>query len=100
MPQYEVTYTATYTVDATDEDDAVDAAIYEHEENPDGSWDAQEAPVITNEPDAETLGQELDRWQLIARDLILELERNHLPTLPWVQQVRAELRAMPEMNLR
>lgn len=48
----------------------------------------------------EQLGQELDRWQLIARDLIEELQ-NHVAKeemLEWIHEVAEELSLMPEMR--
>lgn len=53
-------------------------------------------------PDNEDLGQELDRWQLIARDLILDWAGNpeavyHLPR--WVWDIWEELAEMPEMRI-
>jgi hypothetical protein len=48
------------------------------------------------------LGQELDRWQLIARDLILELNGGFtiLKGQPdWVVKIWEELAEMPEMRI-
>lgn len=42
--KYEVRYEATYWVEANDEDEAIDLAIEQHSENPDGSWDAVRDP--------------------------------------------------------
>ena len=50
----------------------------------------------------EELGQELDRWQLIARDLVLELNGGFtiLKGQPdWVVKVWEELAEMPEMRI-
>lgn len=38
---YMVTYSATYWVTAETEDEAVEMAIEEHEDMPDGDWEAQ-----------------------------------------------------------
>jgi hypothetical protein len=42
--QYQVTYTAVYYVDAKDEDEALDLAIEQHSELPDGGWEAIRDP--------------------------------------------------------
>lgn len=50
----------------------------------------------------EDLGQELDRWQLIARDLILDWagKPEAVYDLPrWVWDVWEELAEMPEMRI-
>jgi hypothetical protein len=50
----------------------------------------------------EQLGQELDRWQIIARDLILELMNDKPERLPenyWVKAIWEELAEMPEMRI-
>lgn len=51
----------------------------------------------------EELGQELDRWQLIARDLIEELsdllQHKGLPLPEWAKDVWEELAEMPEMRI-
>lgn len=48
----------------------------------------------------EELGQELDRWQLIARDLIHELAVFYGGELPEFEYgVYEELKAMPEMKI-
>lgn len=39
MAKYEVIYTATYWVEAEDEDEAEDLAIEQHEDLPDGVWE-------------------------------------------------------------
>lgn len=44
MPKYEVTYTATYWVEADNPEEAVERAIEVHEDLPDGYWE----PVLTN----------------------------------------------------
>jgi len=41
---YQVEYSATYWVRADNEDDAIDLAIEQHSEGPDGSWDAMLEP--------------------------------------------------------
>ena len=47
--------------------------------------------------DREELGQELDRWQIIARDLIQDfVEKETAPE--WVQKVAHELEQMKEMR--
>ena len=45
----------------------------------------------------ERLGQELDRWQLIARDLIGELTIEQVEQ-PWIFDIENELDNMPEIN--
>jgi hypothetical protein len=50
----------------------------------------------------EDLGQELDRWQLIARDLIKEITNNRPQVLregDWIKKVWDELAEMPEMRI-
>lgn len=49
----------------------------------------------------EQLGQQLDRWQLIARDLI-ELLAQQAPEAitEFEQSIYAELKAMPEIHAR
>ena len=50
----------------------------------------------------EDLGQELDRWQLIARDLILEWSggAERVYNLPrWTWDIWEELAEMPEMRI-
>jgi len=42
--QYQVRYEATYYVEATDEDHAIDLAVEQHSNNPDGSWEAVRDP--------------------------------------------------------
>lgn len=42
MNRYRVDYTASYWVDADNEDDAIELAIQEHFEMPDGDWEAVE----------------------------------------------------------
>jgi hypothetical protein len=42
--QYQVTYQATYYVDAKDEDEALDLAIEQHSDGPDGCWEAIRDP--------------------------------------------------------
>jgi len=41
---YQVEYSATYWVRADNEDDAIDLAIEQHSDGPDGSWDAMLEP--------------------------------------------------------
>jgi hypothetical protein len=41
---YQVEYSATYWVRADNEDDAIELAIEQHSEGPDGSWDAMLEP--------------------------------------------------------
>ena len=41
---YQVEYSATYWVRAENEDDAIDLAIEQHSDGPDGSWDAMLEP--------------------------------------------------------
>ena len=38
---YKVTYEATYWVEAENEDEAIENAIYVHEDLPDGDWNAE-----------------------------------------------------------
>lgn len=47
----------------------------------------------------ERLGQELDRWQLIARDLIGELTIKQVEQ-PWISDIDDELNGMPEIRPR
>lgn len=49
--------------------------------------------IATNE----RLGQELDRWQLIARDLIGELTISQVQQ-PWIFDIENELNTMPEIR--
>ncbi len=42
MKRYRVDYSASYWVEAKDEDEAIELAIYEHEDMPDGDWEAVE----------------------------------------------------------
>jgi hypothetical protein len=41
MAQYEVSYTAFYYVEADNESEAIELAIEQHEDNPDGSWEIE-----------------------------------------------------------
>ena len=41
MASWQVTYEATYWVEATTEEEAIDLAIDKHSELPDGDWSAQ-----------------------------------------------------------
>lgn len=43
---YEVSYTAYYYVEAEDTDEAIDLAIEEHENNPDGSWEIESVEEV------------------------------------------------------
>ena len=45
----------------------------------------------------EQLGQELDRWQLIARDLIGELTIKQVQQ-PWIFEIENQLNTMPEIR--
>ena len=45
--KYQVTYEATYYVDAKDEDDAIYKAIELHSEDPDGNWEAVRDPYAS-----------------------------------------------------
>ena len=42
MKRYRVDYSASYWVEAENEDEAIEFAIYEHEDMPDGDWEAVE----------------------------------------------------------
>lgn len=42
MKTYIVNYTATYEVEAENEDEAIALAILEHEDMPDGDWEVNE----------------------------------------------------------
>ena len=42
MKKYRIDYTASYWVEAEDEDEAIELAILEHEDMPDGDWEATE----------------------------------------------------------
>jgi hypothetical protein len=44
---YQVTYEATYYVRANDEDEAIELAIEQHNDGPDGSWEAQLEPYVS-----------------------------------------------------
>jgi uncharacterized protein (UPF0212 family) len=55
MKSYQVTYSATYWVNATSEDEAVELAIQEHEKLPDGDWEAMIDPYDSN--NFNTLGE-------------------------------------------
>jgi hypothetical protein len=41
VSKYEVSYTAFYYVEADSEAEAIEAAMWEHEDNPDGSWEIE-----------------------------------------------------------
>jgi hypothetical protein len=41
MASWQVTYEATYWVEATTEEEAIDLAIDKHSELPDGDWSAE-----------------------------------------------------------
>ena len=45
--KYQVRYEATYYVDATDEDHAIDLAVEQHSQLPDGSWEAVRDPYAS-----------------------------------------------------
>jgi hypothetical protein len=47
----------------------------------------------------ETLGQELDRWQIIARDLLGYIHPSTIEADPFLIMVHKELAEMPEMHL-
>ncbi len=49
MKRYRVDYTASYWVEALDEDEAIDLAIEEHSKLPDGDWEAVEIVDGTTE---------------------------------------------------
>ncbi len=55
MKSYEVTYVATYYVNATNEDEAIELAIEQHEQLPDGQWEAIIDPYDSN--NFNTLGE-------------------------------------------
>lgn len=44
---YQVEYSATYYVRASNEDEAIDLAIEQHSDGPDGSWEAQLEPYVS-----------------------------------------------------
>ena len=44
---YQVTYEATYYVRASNEDEAIELAIEQHSDGPDGSWEAQLEPYVS-----------------------------------------------------
>ena len=48
MKTYQVEYTATYWVEANDEDEAIELAILQHEDLPDGDWNAMIDPYDSN----------------------------------------------------
>lgn len=52
---YQVEYTATYWVEAESEDEAIELAIYEHEDLPNGDWNAFVDPY--NSDNFNTLGE-------------------------------------------
>ena len=41
MASWQVEYSATYWVEAETEDEAIDLAMEQHSEMPDGSWEAE-----------------------------------------------------------
>ena len=45
--KYQITYTAVYYVDADNEDNALDLAMEQHSELPDGSWEAVRDPYAS-----------------------------------------------------
>ena len=52
---WQVEYSATYWVEATNEDEAIEKAIEEHADLPDGSWEAMIDPYDSN--NFNTLGE-------------------------------------------
>ena len=48
MKTYQVEYNATYWVEATSIEDAIDKAILVHEDMPDGDWQAMIDPYDSN----------------------------------------------------
>ena len=52
---YQVSYNATYWVDAESEEQAIELAIAEHEDMPNGDWDAMIDPYDSN--NFNTLGE-------------------------------------------
>ena len=55
MKSYQVEYNATYWVDAESEEEAIELAIQEHEDLPDGDWNAFVDPYNSN--NFNTLGE-------------------------------------------
>ena len=55
MKSYQVEYNATYWVDAETEEEAIELAILEHENLPDGDWNAFVDPYNSN--NFNTLGE-------------------------------------------
>ena len=45
--KYEVRYEATYYVEADNEDDAIELAVDQHSQNPDGAWEAVRDPYAS-----------------------------------------------------
>ena len=62
--KYEVTYTASYTVEAASAEEAIKFAIFEHEDMPDGDWEPRLIPAA---PDKETIETHRARWAKFAR---------------------------------
>jgi hypothetical protein len=55
LKTWQVEYSATYWVEATSEDEAIDKAMEEHSEFPDGSWEGFIDPYDSN--NFNTLGE-------------------------------------------
>jgi hypothetical protein len=55
LKTWQVEYSATYWVKATSEDEAIDLAIEEHADMPDGSWEAMIDPYDSD--NFNTLGE-------------------------------------------
>lgn len=62
MDKYLVTYSAVYVVDGDSVSDAIDAGICEHEDAPEGTWDA------TLSTDADSIGDTWDGDTVIVCD--------------------------------
>lgn len=48
MKSYQVTYSATYWVNAHSEDEAIELGIEQHQKLPDGDWEAMIDPYDSN----------------------------------------------------
>jgi hypothetical protein len=55
LKTWQVEYSATYWVEATSEDEAIDKAMEQHADLPDGSWEAMIDPYDSN--NFNTLGE-------------------------------------------
>jgi hypothetical protein len=55
MKSYQVTYSATYWVNAESDEQAIELAIEQHEQLPDGDWEAMIDPYDSN--NFNTLGE-------------------------------------------